>query len=347
MSKAYLVLENGTVWEGESFGAPAESYGELVFTTGVNGHIETLSDPGYFGQIVVQTFPLLGAYGVAEEDLEGACRLSGYVVRDWCATPSNFRSQYDIDRLLKEHGVPGICGVDTRALTRLLRENGSMKACICAAPPDDLSTLQNFAVHGAAAAVSCSARTVYPADGTEIYRVALLDCGVKKSVIRALNARGCTVTVYPYATSAAEILADAPDGVILSDGPGDPAENGVVIETAAALAGKLPLLGCGLGHQIFARAMGAETQKMPHAHRGANAPVRDLVTGRTSITAQNHGYTVVLDSVTQGTIRLLNANDQSCEGIDYPALHAFTVQFSPVPGDGTWDRFIALLGGEF
>lgn len=353
MSKAYLVLSDGSVFEGESFGAQADATGELVFTTGMNGYIETLTDPSYYGQIVVQTFPLIGNYGVIEEDFEGDCRVRGYVVREWCASPSNFRCQYDVDRFLRERGVPGICGIDTRALTRILRENGTVNARICAGIPDDLTPIRTYAVRGALEAVSGAGTVVYPAVGEEKYRVTLIDYGAKRNIIRCLTRRGCTVTSVPYDTAADEILGGRPDGLMLSNGPGDPAENTEQIRTLAALAGRLPVFGICLGHQLFALANGAGTVKLKYGHRGANQPVRDVRGSRTYITSQNHGYAVVPDGLQNGTVRYVNANDGTCEGIDYPGLRAFTVQFHPEACSGPedteflFDRFVSMMGGEF
>ena len=351
MRKAYLVLSDGTVFEGEAFGAQADSVGELVFTTGMNGYIETLTDPSYYGQIVVQTFPMIGNYGIIEEDFEGECCVRGYVVREWCDTPSNFRCQYDLNAFLLRRGIPGICGVDTRALTRILRESGTMNAMICSEPPASLNGVREYAVRGALQAVSTGEKTVYPAQGEEKYRVTLIDYGAKRNIVRCLTRRGCTVTVVPYDTPAQEILAGHPDGLMLSNGPGDPAENTEQIAQLAMLAGRLPVFGICLGHQLFALANGATTCKLKYGHRGANQPVRDLTGPRTYITSQNHGYAVVPDTLQNGSVRFVNANDGTCEGIDYPSLNAFTVQFHPEACSGPqdteflFDRFISMMGG--
>ena len=350
--KRYLTLEDGTTFVGEGFGAAADAVGELVFTTGMCGYIETLTDPSYAGQIVVQTFPMIGNYGIIPADFEGKCAVRGYVVHEWCDTPSNFRAAGDLDAYLRSVGVPGIAGIDTRALTRILRECGTMNATITDAVPADLVTVRAYAVTDAVASVTCAAATVYPAEGETHYRVALLDFGAKRNIIRSLTARGCAVTVYPASTPAVDILAAAPDGVMLSNGPGDPAENTAIIAEIGKLLGRVPVFGICLGHQLMALAVGGSTVKLKYGHRGVNQPARDLVGGRTYITSQNHGYAVVGDSLPCGEVRFVNANDGTCEGIDYPALRAFSVQFHPEACAGPrdtaflFDRFCDLMKGE-
>ena len=350
--KRYLTLEDGTTFVGEGFGAAADAVGELVFTTGMCGYIETLTDPSYAGQIVVQTFPMIGNYGIIQSDFEGKCAVRGYVVHEWCDTPSNFRAAGDLDAYLRSVGVPGIAGIDTRALTRILRECGTMNATITDEVPADLVALRAYAVTDAVASVTCAAATVYPAEGETHYRVALLDFGAKRNIIRSLTARGCAVTVYPASTPAADILAAAPDGVMLSNGPGDPAENTAIIAEIGKLLGRVPVFGICLGHQLMALAVGGSTVKLKYGHRGVNQPARDLVGGRTYITSQNHGYAVVGDSLPLGEVRFVNANDGTCEGIDYPALRAFSVQFHPEACAGPrdtaflFDRFCDLMKGE-
>ena len=350
--KRYLTLEDGTTFVGEGFGAAADAVGELVFTTGMCGYIETLTDPSYAGQIVVQTFPMIGNYGIIQSDFEGKCAVRGYVVHEWCDTPSNFRAAGDLDAYLRSVGVPGIAGIDTRALTRILRECGTMNATITDAVPADLAAVRAYAVTDAVASVTCAAATVYPAEVETRHRVALLDFGAKQNIIRSLTARGCTVTVYPASTPAADILAAAPDGVMLSNGPGDPAENTAIIAEIGKLLGRVPVFGICLGHQLMALAVGGSTVKLKYGHRGVNQPARDLVGGRTYITSQNHGYAVVGDSLPCGEVRFVNANDGTCEGIDYPALRAFSVQFHPEACAGPhdtaflFDRFCNLMKGE-
>ena len=353
MKKGYLILQDGQVFEGVRFGAETDTVGELVFTTGMCGYVETLTDPSYAGQIVMQTYPLIGNYGIIREDFEGACCVRGYVVREWCDAPSNFRTDCDLDTFLKEQGVPGLYGVDTRELTRIIREHGVMNAAICDEVPADLTPIETYAVTGVVEAVSCREASVHPAEGEERFRVSLLDYGAKRNIVRELQKRGCTVTVLPATTSAVEILAADPNGVMLSNGPGDPAENVYQIEQIRKLLGKVPVFGICLGHQLTALAAGGSTYKLKYGHRGVNQPVRDVEGVRTYITSQNHGYAVDSDTVKLGRVRFANANDGTCEGIDYPELKAFTVQFHPEACTGPkdtsflFDRFVDLMkGGE-
>ena len=351
MKKGYLILQDGQVFEGVRFGAETDTVGELVFTTGMCGYVETLTDPSYAGQIVMQTYPLIGNYGIIREDFEGACCVKGYVVREYCDAPSNFRTDCDLDTYLKEQGVPGLCGVDTRELTRIIREHGVMNAAICDEIPADLTPIKTYAITGVVEAVSCKEPDRYPAEGEECFRVSLIDYGAKRNIIRWLQKRGCTVTVLPATISADDILAADPDGVMLSNGPGDPAENTYQIEQIRKLLGKVPMFGICLGHQLTALAAGGSTYKLKYGHRGVNQPVRDLNGVRTYITSQNHGYAVDGDTVKLGKVRFVNANDGTCEGIDYPELKAFTVQFHPEactgPKDTTFlfDRFVELMKG--
>ena len=349
MSKAYLILSDGTVYEGERFGAERDSTGELVFNTGVVGYIETLTDPSYYGQIVMQTFPAVGNYGIIEEDFEGECAVKGYVVREWCPEPSNFRSQYTLNEFLKRNGVPGICGVDTRAITQHIRDKGVMNAMIADQVPEDLSALRAYAVTGGVAQTSAKAEALYPAVGEKVCDVTLVDYGTKRNIIRELCARGCAVRVVPADTTAEAILAGHPDGVMLSNGPGDPAENTACIAEIKKLLGKVPLFGLCLGHQMLALATGGQTTKLKYGHRGGNQPVIDLETGHTYITSQNHGYAVVSESLPVGRVRYVNANDRTCEGVDYPDWNAFTVQFHPEACAGPrdtnvlFDRFVRMM----
>ena len=352
MKKAYLVLADGTVFQGYGFGAEAIALGELVFSTGMVGYLEGVSDPAYAGQILVQTFPLIGNYGAIEADLEGNCSLRGYIVRECCEAPSNFRCEETLDAFLKKKGVPGICGVDTRAITRHIRDNGSMPAMICGEIPVDLSALAGCAVTGEVAKNTCIEKHLHPAEGEKKFSAAILDYGMRAYLISELQKRGCDVTVYPAGTSAEEILSAKHDGLLLSSGPGDPAENTACIAEIAKLLGRLPIFGVGLGHQMAAIAAGAQTAKMKHGHRGANQPVRAMNGGRTYITSQNHGYEVLSGSVQQGEICFVNANDGGCEGISYPRWNALTVQFYPdshscsMDTSFLFDRFIEMMGGE-
>lgn len=352
MKQAYLVLADGSVFEGFRFGSERNSVGELVFTTGMCGYTETLTDPSYSGQIVMQTYPLIGNYGIMESDFEGSCSVRGYVVRERCDRPSNFRMQTDLDTFLKQRDVPGICGVDTRRLTRILREHGVLNAGICDRVPADLARIRAYAVTGAVREVTGKTTRIFPAEGTEKFRVALLDYGAKRNIIRELQRRGCTVLAFPADTSAERILSVDPDGVMLSNGPGDPAENTYQIAQIQKLLGRAPLFGICLGHQLTALAAGGRTFKLKYGHRGVNQPVRDTAGVRTYITSQNHGYAVAADSLRQGKIRYVNANDGTCEGIDYPEWNAFTVQFHPEACSGPkdagflFDRFVEMMKGD-
>ena len=352
MKKGYLVLADGQVFQGFRFGGEAGALGELVFTTGMCGYVETLTDPSYAGQIVLQTYPLIGNYGVIPEDFEGECHVKGYVVREWCEHPSNFRCGGDLDGFLKERGVPGLYGVDTRQLTRILRESGVMNALICDQVPPDLSVLRSYSVSGAVEAVTRKEAAVFPPEGgNPRFRVALLDYGAKRNITQELRKRGCEVTVFPASTAAETVLAMKPDGVMLSNGPGDPAENVYQIAQIQKLLGKVPLFGICLGHQLTALAAGGKTYKLKYGHRGVNQPVRDLGGPRTYITSQNHGYAVDAGSVKRGRVSFANANDGTCEGLDYPDLRAFTVQFHPEARGGPrdtaflFDRFVELMKG--
>jgi len=350
MEKGYLVLQGGRVFEGVRFGAKTQAVGELVFHTGAGGFIEVITDPAYAGQILMQTYPLVGNYGMIHADEEGPCRLSGYVVRECCDAPSNFRTDCDLDSWLREQGVPGIAGVDTRELTRIIREEGVMAACICDEIPADLTVLETYKVCGAVEAVTGKEEELFPAQ-EEKFRVAMVNYGAKRSVVKLLNDMGCTVTVYPASVSAQTVLAANPDGIVLSAGPGDPNENGALVEEVKALLGKAPLFAMGLGHQLVALAAGASVSKQKVGHRGANQAVRDLQGERTYTTSQNHGYVVETDSIVKGQMRFANVNDGTCEGIDYPEWNAFTIQFDPVLCTNSRDakillnRFIDMMKG--
>ena len=351
MKKAYLVLEDGHIFEGYAFGAEVESVGELVFNTGVVGYIENISDPTYYGQILLQTFPLVGNYGVQPEDLEGKSYLRGYVVREWCETPSNFRSQYDIDKLLRDEGVPGIYGVDTREITAILREQGAMNAAICYEKPKDLEFIKNYAITDAVASVTADESFVIEAKDETLFDVTLINYGRYKTIADTLSDLGCRVKVVPHTATADEIMADAPAGIVLSNGPGDPAECIEEVETIKALLGKYPMLGIGLGHQLMALANGGITFKLRHGHRGSNQPVRNMQGTHTHITAQNHSYAVAPNSITNGNITFVNANDGTCEGIEYPEIRALSVQFHPEACTGpintffVFDKFMKMMGG--
>lgn len=349
MKKRYLVLADGTVFEGIAFGADCESIGELVFTTGMVGYIETLTDPSYCGQIVIQTFPMIGNYGIISDDFEGKPLLNGYVTREYCDYPSNFRCEYDLDTFLKNSSIPGICAVDTRELTNIIREHGVINAALCDSIPEDLSQIKEYKVKKAVETASTKTIEKHSAIGEEKYNVVLIDYGAKMNIVRSLCERGCNVTVVPYDTSADDILKMQPDGIMLSNGPGDPADNIYSIEQIRNLLGKVPMFGICLGHQLTALADGGKTVKLKYGHRGANQPCKNLATGRTYITSQNHGYAVVGNSTKHGSESFVNANDGTTEGMDYPTLHAFTVQFHPEACSGPhdtsflFDKFIDLM----
>lgn len=349
MKKRYLVLADGTVFQGYAFGADRECIGELVFTTGMVGYIETLTDPSYCGQIVMQTFPLIGNYGIISSDFEGKPLLKAYVVREYCDYPSNFRSEYELDKFLKDNNIPGIYGVDTREITNIIREHGVINAIVCDEVPEDLEPVKEYKVEKAVETASCKEATVYEAQGEEKRTVVLIDYGAKMNIVRSLTKRGCKVIAVPYNTPAEDILAYNPKGIMLSNGPGDPQDNPYSIEQIRKLLGKLPIFGICLGHQLTALADGGDTVKLKYGHRGANQPCKICGSHRTFITSQNHGYAVKAGSTLHGKESLLNANDGTVEGMDYPELKAFTVQFhpeacsGPLDTDFLFDKFIKLM----
>ena len=356
--QSYLILANGQVFRGQSIGCPGTTIGEVVFATGMVGFEETLTDPSYYGQIITQTYPLIGNYGMNSEDVEsGKIWAKGYIVREACKTPSNFRSEETLDAFLKKNGIIGIEGVDTRSLTRTLRESGVMNGAITTefdpdAEPEKKAALMPaitaYAVTEAVAAVTCAApKTFEPTtnviDGREVetpLHVALLDLGCKNNIVRCLQKRGCRVTVLPGTATAAELAALNPDGLMLSNGPGDPAENvGIIANIKQMLDTGIPTFGICLGHQLTALAAGAKTCKLKYGHRGANQPVTSPAKQRTFITSQNHGYAVMADTLpeTVGKMSYFNANDGTCEGMDYFKWNCFTVQFHPEANGGPKD----------
>lgn len=353
----YLLLENGAYFEGKGFGASVgEVTGEVVFTTGMTGYLETLTDPSFYGQIVVQTFPMIGNYGVIPQDFENRrVSLSAYIVKEWCQEPSNFRSSGNLDAFLKERGIPAAWGIDTRRLTKALRESGSMNGKLTEVPPpyggEELERLRRFKIEEAVREVSPRHYRFYPAEHGPRFRVVLWDFGAKENIVRELLKRGCDVVDVPSSMTAGEILAMEPDGIMLSNGPGDPEENREVIRQLRELIPHgLPTFGICLGHQLFAIARGARTGKMKYGHRGANQPVKDLVTGRVYISSQNHGYEVLKETLPEGAEEtFVNVNDGTCEGITYHDMPAFTVQFHPEACAGPRDteelfgRFIAMM----
>ena len=335
-SKVYLTLENGRQFTGFSFGAQKEVVGELVFTTGMTGYIETLTDPSYYGQIVTQTFPLIGNYGMIEADMESKKPwVTAYIVREKCDKPSNFRCEGTIDDFLKKQGIPGIYGIDTRELTKIVREAGVMNAAITKKPLNDLSEVRSYVIKDAVKSVTCS-EIEYLGDPDGI-KIAVWDFGAKRNIMRELAKRGCYCMKVPSYFTAEQILALEPQGLMLTNGPGDPSENTELISNICKLAGKLPIFGICLGHQLFALAMGGKTKKMKYGHRGSNQPVKNLDTGRVYISSQNHGYEVISSSVEGGKLSFVNANDGTCEGFEYPELNAYTVQFHPEACGGPMD----------
>ena len=358
--KAYLMLADGQIFEGRSFGAEGTVIGETVFATGMTGYEETLTDPSYYGQIVTQTFPLIGNYGVNGTDYESkGTYLSGYIVREWCDAPSNFRSEGNVDDFLKSHGVIGIYDIDTRRLTRLIRESGVMNGCITTedvyADKDALlEKIRAFSLKGAVDAVTAKEPETFRAED-EKYHIALFDFGYKHNIRRELIKRGCTVTVVPAHTTAEQIKAMAPDGIMLSNGPGDPAENTAIIEEIRKITKLgIPIFGICLGHQLMALANGARTEKLKYGHRGANQPVDDIRLDRTFVTSQNHGYAVINDSIPAdaGEVSHKNSNDGTCEGVRYHSFPCFTVQFHPEacggPHDTSYlfDEFIDMIRAQ-
>ena len=351
---AYLVLENGTVFEGKSFGAEKETTGELVFTTAMTGYLETLTDPSYFGQVVLQTFPLIGNYGVIRSDFETPTpALNGYIVREWCQAPSNFRCEGNLDTFLKEKNVPGICGIDTRALTRIVREYGVMTCRIQYTPEvtdDLLAEMKNYVITDAVESTTITEKETFPVDDAK-YHVVLMDFGAKHNIGRELNKRGCSLTVVPAGTAAEEVLALNPDGVMLSNGPGDPAKNTAVIAELKKLSDSgVPMFGICLGHQLLALARGAQTEKLKYGHRGANQPVKELASGKVYITSQNPRYAVLSDSLpSDAVVSYVNGNDNTCEGVSYTDIPAFSVQFHPEAHGGPldtsflFDRFLGMM----
>lgn len=378
---AFLILADGTVFEGKSIGARGSAIGETVFTTGMTGYIETLTDPSYYGQIITQTFPLIGNYGVIQEDFESRkIWARGYIVREICDQPSNFRSGGDLDSLLKSQNIVGIAGIDTRALTKKLRASGVMNGMIISGAecPEItgslLEKIRGYRITEAVETVSVTDRSAerkpsvtegYPELNKDIIRlhgkrkprIVLWDFGAKDNIRRELEKRGAEVMVVPYSVTADEITGMKPDGLMLSNGPGDPADNSGIIKEISRICGmnrrgeiKLPIFGICLGHQMLALASGAKTSKLKYGHRGGNHPVKDMETGRVYISSQNHGYAVENDSVPKNAfLSFVNTNDGTCEGISYGDIPAFSVQFHPEACGGPhdtnylFDKFLKLV----
>lgn len=348
-----LVLADGTVFKGTAFGDTGSVVAEVVFNTGMTGYQEILSDPSYFGQMVVMTYPLIGNYGINDQDFESfAPGASALIVKEYCEVPSNWRSRKTLDEYLKQKGIAGICDVDTRALTIKIREHGSIQAMIVDASMSDEEALEILKATPAMKrhVEHVSTKITYTAPGAG-NRIVLVDFGVKKGIIQNLTARGCEVIVVPFNTTAEEISHLNPDGVMLSNGPGDPKDVTEALPMIRDIQAKFPVFGICLGHQLFALANGADTEKMKFGHHGCNQPVKDLLTNKVHITSQNHGYQVEAGSVaaTDMEITHLALNDQSVEGLRHTKFNAFTVQYhpeaNPGPDDAAYlfDRFMANI----
>ena len=352
--KAFLILEDGHVFTGTSIGSEREVVSEIVFNTSMTGYLEVLTDPSYAGQAVVMTYPLIGNYGICYEDMEfGRPWPDGYIVRELSRLPSNFRSTDTIQNFLKKYDIPGIAGIDTRALTKILRESGTMNGMITTKEYENLDEvlprLKAYRTGKVVEKVTCKEKSVMKNDG---YKVALLDLGAKRNIARSLHERGCEVTIYPAGTKAEEIIASNPDGIMLSNGPGDPKDCGPIIDEVRKLyESDIPIFAICLGHQLMALATGADTYKLKYGHRGGNHPVKDLETGRVYISSQNHGYAVDVNSLNPAVAKAAfeNVNDKTNEGLKYTGKNIFTVQFHPEACPGPqdsgylFDRFIRMM----
>ncbi|MBS4211912.1 MULTISPECIES: carbamoyl phosphate synthase small subunit [Neobacillus] len=354
--KAQLILEDGTVFIGDGFGSHVDTIGEVVFNTGMTGYQEILSDPSYCGQIVMLTYPLIGNYGINRDDFESITpAVKGFIVKEVSDFPSNWRSEFTVDEYFKMKKIPGIAGIDTRKLARIIRQHGTLKGAICSIENDATEVLRQLRQTRLPIdqVRRVSTKNPYPSPGRG-KRIVLVDFGMKHGILRELNERGCDVVVVPYHTTADEILRLRPDGVMLSNGPGDPKDVPEGIQMIKDILGKVPLFGICLGHQLFALACGADTIKMKFGHRGANHPVKDLATGKVSITSQNHGYTVDEKSVknTRLEVTHIALNDGTVEGLKHLDVPAFTVQYhpeaSPGPEDanGLFEQFLAMIEAE-
>ncbi|MGP4072586.1 carbamoyl phosphate synthase small subunit [Piscibacillus sp. B03] len=356
MSKRYLLLEDGTLFEGKAFGAEVcEQYGEVVFNTGMTGYQETLSDPSYCDQFVVMTYPLIGNYGVNRDDFETINpAISGLIVRECTEYPSNFRNEWALDDYLKHKNIPGLANIDTRRLVKKIREKGTMKGFMVDSIEDFNNALEQLNLYefpsDQVKRVSTVKPYVVPGKGE---RIVLVDFGMKHGILREFTQRHCHITVVPYNTTADEILQLKPDGVMLSNGPGDPKDVKEGIELVKGLMGKVPLFGICLGHQLIALAFGADTHKMKFGHRGSNHPVKDLLTGEVWMTSQNHGYSVTKESLSQTslTVTQIALNDNTIEGLEHELYDVFSVQYhpesSPGPHDSNslFDQFLDKIKG--
>ncbi|MDD5465973.1 MAG: glutamine-hydrolyzing carbamoyl-phosphate synthase small subunit [Candidatus Omnitrophica bacterium] len=352
--QALLVLEDGKIFKGRSFGASGQALGEVVFNTSMAGYQEIITDPSYKGQIVAMTYPLIGNYGINKEDAESRKPfLEGFVVKECSKLASNWRKDRDLGDYLKENNILAIEGIDTRALTLHIREKGAMKAILSTQDLDELSLVDKARKSRGLVGldlvkeVAIPKKYVYSQSKENKYKVVVLDCGVKFNTLKELKHLQCNVTVVPAWTTYQEILEENPDGVLLSNGPGDPAAVGYVIKAVANLIGKVPLFGICLGHQVLGLALGGSTYKLKFGHHGANHPVKDLRTGRVSITCQNHGFCVDIDSLNKKDIELthVNLNDGTSEGLAHKKLPLFSVQFHPEASPGPHDA--GYLFGKF
>ena len=351
--QARLILEDGTVFTGKAFGSEIESFGEVVFNTGITGYQEVLSDPSYCGQIVTMTYPLIGNYGIARDDFEAVRPfINGFVVREHEEYPSNWRAQYSLDFLLKEYNIPGISGVDTRMLTRKLRQHGVMKGMITTSgipAPKLLERLQATVLPRDQVA-RVSTKQIFNVPGSK-ERIVVVDFGSKSGIIHALVKRGCDIVVVPHNTTADQIRRLHPDGMLLTNGPGNPKDVSYAVKMIQDLLGEFPMFGICLGHQLLALACGADTEKMKYGHRGGNHPVKDLFSGRCYITSQNHGYAVVEKSLagTKLEVTHINNNDKTIEGLKHKELPVFSVQYhpeaAPGPSDSSYlfDDFLEMI----
>lgn len=353
-----IVLENGSEFYGWGFGADKEAVNEIVFNTSMVGYQEIMSDPSYTDQMVCMTYPLIGNYGITDEDYETkAPTMGGMIVREYNDLPSNFRYTKTLSEVLDEYGIPAISGVDTRKITRIIRGEGSQKVLITDASTPHEKAMEMLAAyeipHDMVARVSCKKRW-YSRTPNHKYDVVAVDCGIKLNIIRKLNEKGCNVTVVPYNTSAQEIMKMRPDGLFLSNGPGNPEDVVPVINVVRELKGRLPIFGICLGHQMISLALGGKTFKMKFGHRGGNHPVMNLETGKIEITSQNHSYAVDCGSLKGTGLKLTHKNllDNTAEGVESPENRLFSVQYHPESAPGPqdseylFDKFIALMKKE-
>ncbi len=342
--KAILVLEDGTIFEGESLGAAGRAYGEVVFNTGMTGYQEILTDPSYAGQMVCLTYPLIGNYGVNEDDFESRqVQVEGFIVREANEAPSNWRMGKTLGAFLEDRGIVSIRGIDTRALTRSLRLRGVMMGAIST---DESADEIQERIHSSPGyegidftrKVTTNEPYVWAAEGETKRRIALLDCGVKYNIMRSLANLGCQTTVFPCTSSAEQILEHDPDGIMLSPGPGDPSQLGYIVETVKSLVGKKPIMGVCMGNQLLGYAFGSRTFKLKFGHRGSNHPVKDLTTDRVYITSQNHGYAIDPNELKNGMeVAHLNLNDGTVEGLRHRELPIFSIQYHPEASPGPTD----------